>query len=1132
MPYVGRDLQRGNYLKLDDISSSFNGSLTTFNLTSGGNAFFPGSAFSIIVSLGGVVQEPESAFQIDKSQIIFATAPTSSSDFFCIALGVALGVGVPGHNTVGNDQLAKPLSYGDYFRWDSANNRVGINTLLPSTALDVVGSATFSGNVSIGGTLTYEDVANIDAVGIITARAGIEDKTLTAGRVVYTGTGGRLVDNSALTFNPTTLNTPGLNVTGVSTFSSSLSVTSGNIIASDGGVLINGAGGAILYLNDSNDNPDYQVQNIGGAFAIKDGTNNAERLKIDSGGRLLLNTSTEGHSNADDLTIATAASGSLSNTGITIRSGTTHDGNIFFSDATSGDGETVGVIKYNHGDNYLKFDVNNSEALRIISTGLVQVGSTHSTSTYSWDARLKVAVEQTGNDPSAIHFGESANGSANPAINFIRRDGSTLWSAYSGQISYDTEKFVFATAANAGPGSHSFGTRMVIKHNGRVGINSTAPSNTLVVQEPTDNNPSIKLFRHSTGGDIANIIWATNSGSQAQINYRGGGGTTGMQFYTGGTAFSNLNMIIDTNGDVGIGTVSPTRGPLHIHQNSTGDCQIHLTNQETGVTSSDGFTIFAGGDAGPDCGFVNRETGGAFEFYTHNGTSVGERLRIKSDGNVKLPDNAKIELGGAQTSAGDFQVFHDGNHNYILGATGDIILKNSSSNYFKGVTSTGAVELYCNSTTKLSTSTEGITVTGEVAASQDYPNFKPTLDFNFASSTALDPRITYSRSGPASFLNEDGKIEIVGPDIPRFDHDPTTREPKGLLVEHSRTNMFAGTRDMGNSGKWSPGGTVTQGANVEGPDGTLTAFQDVYNGANGDANIHWNSGEMTTSNSTVYTMSVFAKIAPGSSYLKGIRLRTYNDNRAANFWIGDDQSIVLAEGSSSISSTSIVEYPNDWYRCTMTFTSGTDGNQGFQVYLLHTGSSQGAAGYTLNNSSASGEAVYFWGAQLEQGSYVTSYIPTYGLAVTRNGDVPRVNGKEFDDAINLTEGTFIVEYDNVTNDGYILSLDDGNNKIGMVNSNSYQLMGQAGGASQGTTDNGTLLSGTNRFALAYKTNDAAISMNGNTATVDISYALPTPIYLWIGHRQGQYDFLGSAISRLLYYNKRLPNSQLKTLSTR
>ena len=186
MPYVGRDLQRGNYLKLDDISSSFDGSTTTFNLTSGGNAFFPGSAFSIIVSLGGVVQEPESAFQIDKSQIIFAQAPTPNDDFFCIVQGVALGVGVPGHNTVGNDHLTKPISYGDYFRWDSVNNRVGINTLLPSTALDVVGDATFRGNVAIGGTLTYEDVANIDAVGIITAREGIflpDNKKIELGNV-------------------------------------------------------------------------------------------------------------------------------------------------------------------------------------------------------------------------------------------------------------------------------------------------------------------------------------------------------------------------------------------------------------------------------------------------------------------------------------------------------------------------------------------------------------------------------------------------------------------------------------------------------------------------------------------------------------------------------------------------------------------------------------------------------------------------------------------------------------------------------------------------------------------------------------------------------------------------------------
>ena len=86
MPYVGRDLQRGNYLKLDDISSSFDGSTTTFNLTSGGNAFFPGSAFSIIVSLGGVIQEPISAYTIVENQINFAEPPRAGADFFIVVL--------------------------------------------------------------------------------------------------------------------------------------------------------------------------------------------------------------------------------------------------------------------------------------------------------------------------------------------------------------------------------------------------------------------------------------------------------------------------------------------------------------------------------------------------------------------------------------------------------------------------------------------------------------------------------------------------------------------------------------------------------------------------------------------------------------------------------------------------------------------------------------------------------------------------------------------------------------------------------------------------------------------------------------------------------------------------------------
>ena len=148
MPYIGRDLNRGNYLKLDDISSSFNSSTKTFNLTVGGSAFTPGSAFSILVSVGGVIQEPESAYQVNNSEITFANAPTAQDGFFCIALGVALGIGVPGNGTVNGTQLAKPFNYDGFFYLNDGTIRVGINSSITSETLDIVG------NTKIGGILT------------------------------------------------------------------------------------------------------------------------------------------------------------------------------------------------------------------------------------------------------------------------------------------------------------------------------------------------------------------------------------------------------------------------------------------------------------------------------------------------------------------------------------------------------------------------------------------------------------------------------------------------------------------------------------------------------------------------------------------------------------------------------------------------------------------------------------------------------------------------------------------------------------------------------------------------------------------------------------------------------------------
>ena len=125
---------------------------------------------------------------------------------------------------------------------------------------------TYSGNVTIGGTLTYEDVTNIDSVGLVTARTGIE-------------IGAR----------------PGV--------AASISV--------DGNMVVSG----ISTFND----------------------------------KVLLGTTTEGNSSADNLTIADSGE-----SGITVRSGTSNGGHIYFSDATSGTAEYQGAVSYQHGGDFMK----------------------------------------------------------------------------------------------------------------------------------------------------------------------------------------------------------------------------------------------------------------------------------------------------------------------------------------------------------------------------------------------------------------------------------------------------------------------------------------------------------------------------------------------------------------------------------------------------------------------------------------------------------------------------------------------------------------------------------------------------------------------------------------------------------
>ena len=101
-------------------------------------------------------------------------------------------------------------------------------------------------------------------------------------------------------------------------------------------------------------------------------TGHTERLRIDSSGRILIGTTTAGHSDLDDLTISTSG-----NTGITIRSGTSSLGVIGFADGTSGNAQYRGVIQYSHSGDFMQFNTADAERLRIESTGAVEIRSTN-----------------------------------------------------------------------------------------------------------------------------------------------------------------------------------------------------------------------------------------------------------------------------------------------------------------------------------------------------------------------------------------------------------------------------------------------------------------------------------------------------------------------------------------------------------------------------------------------------------------------------------------------------------------------------------------------------------------------------------------------------------------------------------
>jgi len=148
MAYIGKQPVVGNHILIDDISGSFNNTLTIFTLQSGGVNVIPTNEQSCIISISGVVQYPNDAYTISGSTITFTSAPLSSDSFSGVVLGDTLNVGVPSDATITTAKLAS-----SYY---TVNNQTFTDiTVTTNKNAIVAGPITVSGTLTIASGSTF-----------------------------------------------------------------------------------------------------------------------------------------------------------------------------------------------------------------------------------------------------------------------------------------------------------------------------------------------------------------------------------------------------------------------------------------------------------------------------------------------------------------------------------------------------------------------------------------------------------------------------------------------------------------------------------------------------------------------------------------------------------------------------------------------------------------------------------------------------------------------------------------------------------------------------------------------------------------------------------------------------------------
>lgn len=405
-----------------------------------------------------------------------------------------------------------------------------------------------------------------------------------------------------------------------------------------------------------------------------------------------------------------------------------------------------------------------------------------------------------------------------------------------------------------------------------------------------------------------------------------------------------------------------------------------------------------------------------------------------------------------------------------------------------------------------------------------------SLDLQFARTKTLDPRVTFTRASSGTYVGSDGLIKTATTNEARFDHNPTTGESLGLLVEEQRTNL-QGNSELLTAASW-PSTAATVAASGNGPNGgtayeiTETTATSTHSFGGGGVSA---PSSTSVTNGSIYTGSIFLK----RSTVDWIQLSLGGAGFGTTLYINFNLA-TGAVGNSSGCTGTITPFANGWYRCTITATASTTTSTTNNVVVGFTNNTDTTSRFPSYAGSTANKFFATMG-QFELGSFATSYIPTTTSTVTRSADVASITGANFSSWYRQDEGTVALDFSLPTTAGntaiasFFQAAAPSTNRHSIRQGNS--IITTAGSQVANFTNQTAAVNTRSKIAYGYKVDDFFQILNGTTSASDTSGAVPASIdQLDIGKVEGASIYSNGPIRRLTYWPSRLPNSTLQEIT--